>query len=461
MNPQKNPLACRPVFGLIVKYSIPAILRMLVTTIYNITDQIFIGNIVGYLGNAATGVVFPVSTLALALAQLCGIGTAANFNMNMGAGEEEKARGFFHCGITLTVVTGLAVAVLVRIFIVPIIHICGSTESIYPYAYEYLSITSVGIFFMVVALSGAFIIRADGRPTFSMIPNVVGAVLNIGLDALFMYVFKWGLAGAAWATVTGQVVSGIICFVYYAGFTRTFKLEIRRLNLKAQYVRRIIKIGLPNCINQAIMMLANVVQNNVLNIYGALSVYGSDIPLAVNGVIAKVNSIVASFCVGISMGCQPIWSFNLGARNIKRVRETFIKASFLSLGVGVIFFIAFQFFPRQIAGIFGSGSELYFQFAEKYMRIYLMLVILYTFQPMANNFFTGTGNVKQAILLSVCMRGVFLIPFLFILPEFMGIDGVLYSGAVSDFLSTLLALILIIAKFRALNEQNPEKLNPI
>lgn len=442
-----NPLGYAPVVRLIAKFAIPSIISMLVTSAYNITDQIFIGHVVGIYGNAATNVAFPIVTLTIAFAQLVGIGTAANFNICLGAKEEEKAKKYIGTGLTMIPIIGLFLMAIVLLFRTPILLLCGATENVLPLAKLYLSITAFGIPFSMLFSACSFIIRADGSPTYSMICTISGAVLNIFLDALFMYGFSWGIQGAAFATVIGQIVSATLCFSYFFRF-KNFKIKLSMLRLKGKYALEIAKLGISNFINQIIMMTVNIIMNNTLKHYGAISVYGEDIPLAVSGVVAKLNSIMSAFTVGLAQGCTPILSFNMGAKNYARIKETYKKALLAAILIGVIAFALFQSFPRQIVSIFGAGDELYFQFAELYMRIYLMLVCLHGVQPLSVNYFTGIGNVQQGIILSLSRQGFFLIPALLLLPLLFGLDGALYAGPIADGLACVLSLLLVFSNFR-------------
>lgn len=446
---KENPLGVAPVFGLIRKFAIPSIISMLVMAAYNITDQIFIGHVEGVLGNAATNVAFPTVTLTTAFAQMVGIGTAANFNIHMGAKEEEEAKKFIGTGVTMMAVFGICIMLLVSFLKKPILLLCGATEAVLPLALSYLSITAFGLPFHLFSNAGSHLIRADGSPSYSMFCTVSGAILNVFLDALFMFGFRWGIQGAALATITGQFVSFLLCISYFSRM-KSFRFSIKMLGVKAAYLIRIIKLGTSNFINQIIMMIVNITLNNMLGKYGAQSVYGSDIPLAVSGVVAKLNSIMASFSVGLAQGCQPIWGFNLGAKNYERVKETYKKALAVAVCIGLAALFAFQVFPRQIVSIFGSGEELYYEFAVKYMRIYLMMVFTQTVQPLSVNYFTGIGNVKQGILISLSRQGFLLLPMLIIFPMFFGINGVLYAGPVSDFLACVLSLSLVMYNFKHL-----------
>lgn len=297
-------------------------------------------------------------------------------------------------------------------------------------------------------------IRADGSPAYSMLCNVSGAVLNVFLDALFMFKFGWGIRGAALATITGQIFSFILCATYFCHM-KSFRFSLKMLGIRLHYLLRIMKLGLSNFINQIIMMIVNITLNNMLKTYGAISVYGEDIPLAVSGVVAKLNSIVSAFSVGLAQGCQPIWGFNLGAKNYGRVKETYKKALAAALGVGFVVFLAFQIFPTQIVSIFGSGEDLYYEFATKYMRIYLMFVFVQTVQPLSVNYFTGIGNMKQGVLISLSRQGFLLLPMLVIFPIlFNGINGILYAGPVSDAIACVLALSMVFYNFRHIEKDD-------
>lgn len=447
-----NPLGAAPVTGLIAKYAIPAILSMLVTAAYNITDQIFIGNVVGMLGNAATNVSFPTVTLTTAFAQMAGIGTAANFNIQMGKKQEDEAKRFLGTGITFMAVLGILIMLIVFMFKRQILLICGATEASMPLALSYLTITNIGLPFFLFSNGGCHMIRADGSPTYSMLCNVSGAVLNVFLDALFMYRFHLGIQGAALATIIGQIVSFVLCAVYFSRM-KSFSFSFRILGIRMYYLIKIMKLGLSNFINQIIMMVVNITLNNMLKTYGAMSIYGEDIPLAVSGVVAKLNSIVSAFSVGLAQGCQPIWGFNLGAKNFGRVKETYKKALVAALCVGFVVFLAFQLFPAQIVSIFGSGEKLYYEFAAKYMRIYLMLVLVQTVQPLSVNYFTGIGNMKQGVLISLSRQGFLLLPMLIVFPMiFSGINGILYAGPVSDAIACVLALSMVAYNFKRIDQ---------
>ena len=295
----------------------------------------------------------------------------------------------------------------------------------------------------------SYVIRADGSPMFAMITTASGAGLNILLDWWFMAVLGWGIRGAAIATVIGQALSAVLCVVYLSRF-RAFRLRLRDLGLDRAYVPGILKLGLPNFVNHVLMMAMLLILNNLLTHYGAQTIYGSDIPLAVAGVASKLNTILVAFNVGIALGCQPIWGFNLGAKQYGRVKETYRKGVLASLVIGLLFLFLLQVFPRPIFALFGAGEELYFQFAERYLRIYYLMVWAHGIQPMSVNYFTGTGNVKHGLILTFSRQGFLLIPLLLILPLIFGLDGVLFASPIADAAASVLSLVLVVHSFRAM-----------
>ncbi len=294
-------------------------------------------------------------------------------------------------------------------------------------------------------------IRADGSPKFSMMCMLSGAILNTVLDWLFVLVFEWGIAGAAWATVIGQVVSALMAAWYLLHY-RSVTLTFREFRPRWRYVGRTMALGAANCFNQLAMMVVQVVMNNTLTFYGALSSYGSEIPLACAGIIAKVGMIFFSFVIGLSQGLQPIVSFNYGAGQYKRVRETFFRAEFAATVISIIGFLCFQLFPQQIISIFGTGSEEYFRFAERYFRIYMFCTFLNGIQPITSNFFTSIGKASRGIFLSLTRQIICLLPLIILFPMLWGIDGVMYAGPVADSVAAVLSVLFIAAEMRRLKK---------
>lgn len=450
---QGNPLAEEKIGRLIARFAVPAIISMLVSSLYNIVDQIFIGQGVGILGNAATNIAFPVSIICTATALLLGIGSASNYNLEAGAGRNDRAAEIAGNGLAMLVICGVVIGAVVLIFLNPLLHLFGVTKEILSYAQDYTGITAIGIPFLILTTGGNHLIRADRSPTYSMTCMLTGAILNTILDPLFIFVCHWGIKGAAAATVIGQVVSGLMV-IYY--FSKKRKMELKRSMFlpKAGYLKMIVSLGMASCINQIAMAIVQITMNNTLRYYGAQSMYGSEIPLACVGVISKVNMVFMAIAIGIAQGCQPIWGFNYGAHNYDRVREAYKKAFAICIVLGVVFFGCFQLFPRQIVSIFGSGSEAYFHFAKRYFRIFMFVTFLNGIQPMSSAFFTSIGKSKLGIVVSLTRQIIFLLPLILIFPLFMGIDGVMYAGPIADGAAALVAIIFAEREMKALQQGN-------
>ena len=448
---EQNPLGTAPVGGLIGKFAIPAIISMLVSALYNIVDQIFIGQGVGMLGNAATNVAFPVTTIATALALLLGIGGASNYNLEMGAGREKKASSIAGTALSTLVITGVILAVAVLLFLRPLLSLFGATTDVMPYAVDYLGITAVGLPFYALSIGGNHIVRADRSPTYSMTCVLTGAIVNTILDPLFIFGFGWGIKGAAWATVIGQVVSGILVIIYFGKFRKMY-LEMSMLKPSSECLKAIISLGMASCINQIAMAIVQIVLNNILRYYGGLSVYGSDIPIACVGVISKVNQVFMAICIGISQGCQPIWGFNYGAKKYDRVRLAYRYSMISCTAIATVFFLCFQLFPHQIVSIFGTGSDLYFQFAERYLKIFMFMTFANGIQPMSSGFFTSIGKAKLGIVMSLTRQVLFLLPLIVVFSLIMGIDGVMYAGPIADAAAGIVAIGFAVKEIRAMDK---------
>lgn len=442
----QNPLGTEAVGKILVRFAVPSIIAMMVSALYNMVDQFFIGRSVGMLGNAATNVAFPLTITCTALSLLCGVGGAANFNLSMGRKEKEKAERFAGAAVGMAVLAGVILCIAVRSFLKPLMTAFGATDQILDYALTYTGITSLGFPFLILTTGGSNLIRADGSPKLSMMCTLTGAVINTILDPLFIFVFHMGIAGAAWATVLGQVVSAAIVAGYLFRF-KTVKIRLKSLLPTKTYGMAIVSLGISPFCNQLAMMVVQIVMNNTLTHYGASSAYGSEIPLACAGIIAKVNMIFFSIVIGISQGMQPIVSFNYGAENYGRVRETYKKALTAAIAISTVSFLCFQLFPRQIIGFFGSGSEEYFRFAEEYFRIFLFFTFLNGIQPITANFFTSIGKAVKGVFLSLTRQILFLLPLILILPVFMGIDGIMYSAPAADFIAAVLAAVFVKKEF--------------
>ena len=437
-NNTDNPLGVQPVNNLLIKFAVPSIIAMLVSALYNIVDQFFIGRSVGNLGNAATNIAFPLSITCIAIALLFGIGGASAFNLSMGAGDKKTAAYYIGNSAVMLFGLGTLLCIFTQIFMTPLLKFFGSPSDVIGYAVTYTRITSIGFPFLIFATGGGHLIRADGSPAMTMVCI---------LDAVFVFGFKMGMAGAALATIIGQVISALIV-VNYMFHYKTVKLELKHLKPQGEYISKILSLGASPFSNQVAMMVVQIVMNKSLKYYGSLSVYGEAVPIACVGIITKV---FFSFLIGISQGLQPIASFNYGARKYSRVKKVYLRAVFYGSILSVIAFIMFQVFPRNIIAVFGDGSEEYFQFATNYFRIFLFFTFINFMQPISSNFFTSIGKPKRGIFLSLTRQIIFLLPLLLLLPLIMGIDGIMYAGPVADCMAGIAAIIIV-----SLELKNPE-----
>ena len=406
---------------------------MLVTALYNIVDQIFIGQGIGMLGNAATNIAFPLSTTCTAISLLLGIGCATNYSLHLGVQSEKKeSEKYAGNGIILMAIMGIFLFLITTIFLTPMLKFFGATPDVLPYAEAYTRITAIGFPFLIANTGMSKLILADGSPNYSMTSMLIGAIVNTILDPVFIFVFKMGMTGAALATIIGQIISFCISLRYMFHFKNIKLSKSSFTSLHCIIGKIFLSSEQVHVYNQIAMTVVQIVMNNTLAHYGAMSVYGGDIPLACAGIITKVNMIFMSFVIGISQGTQPVIGFNYGAKKYKRVRKTYLLALATASGLSLIAFVCFQVFPRQIISIFGNGSELYFKFSERYFRIYMFLTIINGIQPVTSNFFNSIGKSRLGVFMSLTRQILFLLPLIIIFPIFMGIDGVMYAGPIAD-----------------------------
>lgn len=427
---------------LLRKFAIPATISYLVSAMYNIVDQIFIGQGVGYLGNAATNVAFPLTTVCMAVSLLLGSGCASNLNIELGKGNRDRIRTLVGTTFGSLVLCGIALTLLVQIFMHPLLLAFGATDQILEYAVSYVRITSLGMTFLLVSTAGNSIVRADGSATYSMAAMLSGAVLNMILDPIFIFVFHWGIAGAAWATFISQAVSGSMMLLYLFRF-KSVKLNWRNFIPDLGSIPSIAKLGVSALTFQLSSLAVQLTTNNLLKNYGAASVYGSDIPIAVAGIVLKINAIYSAFLLGITQGAQPILGFNYGAGKYGRVRETYKYVVIFCSLVSVVSFIGFECFPGQIMLLFGKGNERYMEYAVKYLRVFLFCVCLNGSQVATTLFFPAIGKAGKGALLSLSRQVIFLLPLLVILTVTTGVDGIMYAGPIADSAAWVLAMIFI------------------
>lgn len=449
--PGGNPLGTEKISKLLVQFAIPAILSSLLGAVYNLTDQAFIGQRIGYLGNAATTVAYPITIVCGAVGLLFGIGATVHFNLLQGKGKTDEALRYGANGISALVASGLSLMILTLVFTTPILYLFGANQEVLPYAQSYLRITALGIPFLLLTNGGTLLIRADGSPKYTLLCSVVGVGTNILLDFLFLYPLGMGVEGAALATILGQILSAVLV-VRYLGHMKTGKLKKEDFAIRKDRVGDMVKIGAAASLNQVAMLLSQVVQNSSLRHYGDLSVYGSSEVLAAAGVVAKVNMIFYSVIIGFSIGCEPIMGFNYGARQFDRVRETYRKTLLFVVMIGVVEFACFWLFPNQLLSVFGEGTAAYGAFAVRYMHIFLFMVAINGVAPVTMNMLSSTGNAKRGTIISLTRQIFLFIPLMLVLPLVWGLDGLLYAAPTADLLAMVIALAVVRPELRKMRE---------
>ena len=442
-----------PIVKLMLKFALPAIAAMVVNSIYNIVDQIFIGQGVGMLGNAATNLTFPLVTISMAIGTMIADGCVAYFSLKLGQRRYDEAALTMGNGIAISLLAGLFITLSMELLLQPVLRLCGGntvSAQTFEYAVEYARITLIGIPFVCVSMTVSSIIRAQGSPRYAMLCNITGCITNIALDAWFVLGLHWGVAGAAWATIIGQVLNFILAIAYIPRLKGIqFRLEYTKLRAKTVFA--FLPLGISSFFTQFGSTIVVICMNNLIVAYGAESIYGPDIPLAAQGIVMKVNSIIISVMVGLGIGSQPIVGYNYGARNFRRVKETYLKTIVIGLAVGVVGWACFQLFTQSIVNLFGQESELYNQFALKCFHIFLSAIFLTGFIIPSGIFFQSIGKPTKAMICTLTRQLIYFLPAAFVLGHFMGIEGLLYAGPVGDILASATIAILVAGEIRILN----------
>ncbi len=454
-------LATEHIGKLMRQYAIPCIISLLVGALYNIVDQIFIANAsyLGSYGNAANTVVFPLTVVALAIAVMIGDGCCAFVSMALGRNEVDKARRSVGNAVVLSIAGSLVLTAIYLVFADGIIAMFGGTvnEETFHHAQEYFFYITLGIPFYMFGQAMNPVIRADGNPKFAMISTLAGAVINIILDPIFIFVFKWGMMGAAVATVIGQVATALLA-VWYLLHMKVIRPAKTDFALSGSVCGRMLTLGITSFLSQISLVAAMAAINNMLRKYGALdAVFGqaqyAQIPMAVVGIVMKFFQIVISIVVGMAAGCIPIVGYNMGADKTLRVRDLFTRLLVAEALVGAVALVLAEGFPRQLITIFGAANEssYYTAFAVKAFRTYLCMMILACVNKACFIFLQAVGKALASTLLSMFREVVFGVGFALLLPVFFGLDGVLYSMPVSDILTFIISAIIIMKTYRELN----------
>lgn len=452
-----NFLGTEKLSRLMVKFSVPCVLSLLVSALYNIVDQIFVGNSeLSALGNAATGIVFPIFIIAQAFAWCFGDGCAAYLNICQGRGDSQNAHKAIGTGITITLLTSIIILCVFYPLKTQILTLFGASENSIGYALEYFNI--ILAFFPVFMLMNMLspVIRADCSPAWAMAATLSGAVTNIILDPIFIFGAKWGMSGAAWATVIGQTVSFVLSVIYLFR-TKTFKLRLKSLIPDFKVFWGALKLGASSFITQMTIVIIALICNIMLAKYGALSKYGIDIPIAIIGIESKVFTVVVNLVVGIVLGCQPIISYNIGARNHSRVKELYKKILLCTVVIGLAATVLFELAPNAVVGIFGSPTNIpnpedYWEFGALTFRIFLSLMTFTLTIKMTSIFFQAVGKPVRAVIASMIRDIVCFIPLIVILPMFFGIKGILFAAPCADLIAMIVAIALTVTYMRSLRK---------
>ncbi|MCH5164764.1 MAG: MATE family efflux transporter [Clostridiales bacterium] len=460
---QANFLGTEKIPKLMLKFCIPCILSLLVSALYNIVDQIFVGNSeLSTLGNAATGVVFPIFIIAQAFAWWIGDGSAAYMNIHQGRGDAENTHKCVGTGMVVTLAVSILLLAVFYPLKTPLLTLFGASENSIGYAVEYFNII-LGFFpvYMLMNMINA-VVRADGSPNWSMFSMLAGAIINIILDPVFIFACHWGMAGAAWATVIGQVVSFVISICYLLFRTKTFRLKLKSFIPKFKVFGEAVKLGLSSFITQMTIVVISLVCNIMLAKYGSMSRFGADIPIAVIGIESKVFTVVINIVVGVVLGCQPIIGYNVGANNVDRVKKLYKSILLCTVVVGVVSTLLFELAPNAVVGMFGKPTNIpnpddYWDFAQKTFRIFLSLVTFTCTIKMSSIFFQAVGKPVFAVLTSLIRDIVCFVPLICVMPILMGIDGILLSAPIADFIAMAVTAVLTIVYFTKLKKNNHPK----
>lgn len=451
MDREENILGTEKIGKLIKKFSIPCIISLLVNALYNMVDQIFIGWGVGYLGNGATNIVFPLTVIALALSLMFGDGSSAYLSLKLGQNKKDEASKGVANGILGSTIFAILYCIVVLIFLPKLLTIFGCTSELRPYAVSYGYIIAFGLPFTMIGITLNGIIRADGNPKYAMTSMLAGAILNIILDPIMIFVFKLGVQGAAIATVFSQFVT-FAMNIYKIKKFNSIKITKSDLRLNLKIITRVALLGISSFITQMSIVVVIATQNNLLAKYGAESEYGSNIPITVLGIVMKVSQIINSIVIGIAVGAQPILGYNYGAKKFDRVKKTLLIVLSASVSVCIVAFILFQTIPDKLISIFGSGDAKYMDFACKSFKIFLLLIIINGIQIPSGIFFQAIGKSLISAVLSLSRQILFLVPAMIILSGMYGVIGVLYSGPVADGLAFLVSGTFLLKEIKELGK---------
>ena len=436
MNTKDNPLGYKKESTLLVGFAIPCIISMLVTALYNIVDQIFIGQGIGMLGNAATNIAFPLSTTCTAISLLLGIGSATNFSLYLGAGEKNESEKYAGNGIVLMALFGIFLFLVTTIFLTPMLKFFGATKDVLPYAKAYTRITAFGFPFLIANTGMSKLILADGSPRYSMISMLAGAIVNTILDPLFIFVFNMGMTGAALATIGGQLLSALWQLAFLFGKRTLITLNMSLLKLNFSVSKQIIQTGIP----AFLMQMSNSVLNIILN--ASLVKYGGDLALSAIGIVTSIQTLILMPITGLMQGQQPLISYNFGARKIDRVKETLKYAIVGATVIAGIGFIAVQFFTKNIVYLFNNEEDVV-ALGSHALHIWFICLPVIGAQIICANYFQAIGKIKISSVLNLLRQVIILIPCILILSTIFGLDGIFMAVPIADFSAFVITIVLL------------------
>lgn len=439
---QTKQLGQTKITKLLLKFSIPATVGMLVNALYNVVDRIFVGNGVGRLALSAITAEFPMTLVVMAFNMLIGIGASTLISIRLGEGKKEEAQEILGNAFVLFLIIGALVTVLGLVFLEPILELLGASPDVMPYAKEYAGILTAGTLAFTFGMGMNNMIRAEGNPKMAMATMLIGAVTNIILDPIFIYVFKWGIKGAAIATIISKIISAIWVLRYFLTGSGHLRLDIRKIKMKAAHIMSILSLGVAPFIMQLTASMLNLILNN------SLMFYGGDLAMAAMGIVSGITNLMLMPLFGISQGLQPIIGYNYGARNFSRVKEALQKGMLLATAISIFGFLVIMLFPSQLVALFGKNdAPLIAMGAEGLQRFLFTLPILGAL-VVGSNYFQAIGKPKRALFLSLTRQLLFFIPSIIILPKFWGLKGIFYSGPVSDVLSTTVMAVFLLWELR-------------
>lgn len=437
-------------------FAIPCIISLVVNALYNMVDQIFIGWGVGYLGNGATNVIFPITILCMSFSLMFGDGTSAYLSLKLGEKKKKEAGEGVCNGIILSVIVSIVLTVIILSFLPQLVTLFGGTDNLRQYALDYGYTIAIGLPFVMIGITLNSIIRADGSPKYAMVSMVVGAILNIILDPIAIFAFNMGVKGAALATIISQLFTFTMNIIYIKKF-KSITVTKEDFRPKLNIMKKVSSLGISSFITQMSIVIVITTENTLYNLYASDSKFGVDIPITVHGIVMKINMILTSIIIGIAAGSQPIIGYNYGAKNYDRVKKTLKMVLGISTIVSVVSFILFQTIPETLISIFGSGDELYNEFACLTFRIFLMLTICNGIQIASGIFFQAVGKPAKSAFITLSRQILFFVPAGIILTKYLGVMGVLYAGPVADALSFILVVMLLILEVRKLNKKSSQK----